>query len=192
MSNAAKKNITVLLKDYAKGNGQAAEALWPMVYEELHRLAKSYMSRERNARTLQPTALVNEAFVRLAGGKKVDWQNREHFFAVAATVMRRVLLDYSRGKRAEKRGSGGILIEFDEKLHTGAPSGTDLFALDEALTQLEVVDPRLARVVELRYFAGLSLEEISELLNVSLSTIKRDWNAAKLWLYRELSETQKD
>lgn len=192
MSNAAKKNITVLLKDYAQGKGQAAEALWPLVYEELHRLAKSYMSRERNARTLQPTALVNEAFVRLAGGKKVDWQNREHFFAVAATVMRRVLLDYSRGKRAEKRGSGGILIEFDEKLHTGAPSGTDLFALDEALTQLEVVDPRLARVVELRYFAGLSLEEISELLNVSLSTIKRDWNAAKLWLYRELTETQKD
>lgn len=190
MSNAAKKNITVLLKDYASGKGAAAEALWPLVYEELHRLAKSYMSRERNARTLQPTALVNEAFLRLAGGKQVDFQNREHFFAVAATVMRRVLLDYSRGKKAEKRGSGGILIEFDEKLHHGAPGATDLHALDEALNQLEVVDPRLARVVELRYFAGLSLEEIAELLNVSLSTIKRDWNAAKLWLYRELTETQ--
>lgn len=183
------KNITVLLKDFSQGKAEAAQDLLPLVYDELHRLARIYMSSERNAKTMQPTALVNEAFLRLVQGKQVDWNDRKHFFAISANTMRRVLLDYARAKKAAKRGAGGVVVAFDEAIHSGGQD-TDLQALDEALTRLEKIDPRLSQVVELRYFSGLSLEEIAAIQEVSLSTVKRDWNAAKLWLYRELSEKE--
>lgn len=180
-------NLTALLKDFAKGKSNVEESLFPLVYDELHRLARIFMAGERNAKTLQPTALVNEAYVRLVQGKKVSWQNRSHFFAIAAKTMRRVLLDNARAKKAAKRGSGEIVLSFDEAIHSGG-TDADLEKLEDALVRLEKLDPRLAQVVELRYYSGLTLEEIADIEKVSLSTVKRDWNAAKLWLYRELSE----
>lgn len=182
-------NITQLLVDYGKGNSAALEQLLPEVYEQLHRMARNYMRKENSAHTLQPTALLNETFLRLTGGKAVDWQNRAHFFAISANVMRHILTDHAKAKRAEKRGGGGFVVEFDEKIH-GGPSaeGPDVLVLDEALTRLAKVDERQAKVVELRYFGGLSIEETALVLNSSPATVKRDWAMAKLWLYRELSE----
>jgi RNA polymerase sigma factor (TIGR02999 family) len=181
-----------MLADYRNGDKRALEELLPAVYDHLHRLAENYMRREKSGHTLQPTALVNEAFVRLVGGAEVDWKDRAHFFAVAATVMRRILVDHAKAKRADKRGGGGVHVAFDEAIHRGSTDagGDDVLALDGALDRLAQVEPRWAKVVELRYFAGLEIEAIAEALSISPATVKRDWNAAKLWLFQELDETE--
>lgn len=186
-------NLTKLLKDFGRGDSEALQSIFPQVHEHLRRIAVKYMNRENSGHTLQPTALVHEAFLRLVEGKQVDWQDRTHFFAVAARMMRRILTDHAKAKRAEKRGGGGIRISFDEKMHGGATppdEGDDLLALDEALNLLKLHNERQAQVVELRYFGGLSIEETAECLQASPATIKRDWNSAKLWLFRELRKLQ--
>jgi RNA polymerase sigma-70 factor, ECF subfamily len=184
-------NITQLLTEYRKGDQRALDALLPQVYEQLHRLAAGYMRKENAGHTLQPTALVNEAFMKLVKGADVDWRNRSHFFAVAANIMRHILVDHAKAKRAAKRGGGGIVVAFDEKFHTGPKEDDntpDLIALDAALKRLAEIDERQAKVVELRYFGGMSVEETAEALTTSPATVKRDWAAAKLWLYRELKK----
>jgi RNA polymerase sigma factor (TIGR02999 family) len=158
------------------------------VYEELRRLAAHYMKGERLGHTLQATALVNEAYLRLIEVRQVQWQNRAHFFAIAATLMRRILVDAARARGYQKRGGGAAMVSLDEALIMPAEPGHDLVALDDALTALAAVDQRKSRVVELRYFGGLSLEETAEALDVSRDTVKRDWKMAKLWLLRELRD----
>ena len=158
----------------------------PLVYEELRRLATHYMKGERTGHTLQATALVNEAYLRLIEMRQVQWQNRAHFFAMAARLMRRILVDAARARGYQKRGGGAPMVSLDEALVVPTEPGNDLVALDEALTALAAVDQRKSRVVEMRYFGGLSLEETAEALAVSRDTVKRDWKMAKLWLLREL------
>lgn len=181
--------VTQLLFRYGRGEPQALEKLLPLVYQELRQLAKSYMRRENSAHTLQPTALVHEAFFKLIDQKETDWQNRAHFFGVAAQLMRRILIDHARSRQAAKRGGAGPKLSFDEAIHweaaeEGAP---DLLALDLALQRLANLDERQSKVVELRYFGGLSIEEVAEVLKTSPATVKRDWTLAKAWLQRELS-----
>jgi RNA polymerase sigma factor (TIGR02999 family) len=168
----------------------ALEKLTPLVYDELHRLARRYMGRERPGHTLQTTALVNEAYVRLVDWKNVQWQNRAHFFAVSAQIMRRILVDFARARDYAKRGGGARKVSLDEAAMISGGRGRDLVALDEALNALARLDGRQSRVVELRFFGGLSLEEISEVLKVSVGTVRRDWSLARAWLYRELSRNQ--
>jgi RNA polymerase sigma factor (TIGR02999 family) len=158
----------------------------PLVHDELRRLARRYMGRERPGHTLQATALVNEAYIRLIDIKHVQWQNRAHFFAMSARVMRRILVDSARARGNDKRGGGVRKVSFDEDLMGLPEDGTDLVALDDALLALEAVHPRKSQVVELRFFGGLSIEETGEALQVSPDTVKRDWRFAKLWLLREL------
>ena len=178
---------TDLLLAWGQGDVGAFDQLAPLVYNELRRLAQRYMGRERPGHTLQATALVNEAYMRLVAIKHVRWQNRAHFFAMAARMMRRILVDSARARGNDKRGGGARRVAFDEALVVANELGPDLVALDEALTTLETVHPRKSQVVELRFFGGLSLEEAAEALHVSTDTVKRDWRFAKLWLLRELS-----
>ncbi|HXP09386.1 MAG TPA: sigma-70 family RNA polymerase sigma factor, partial [Acidobacteriaceae bacterium] len=169
--------VTLLLKAMNNGDESAAGKLLPLVYDELHRLAKSYMQRERLDHTLQPTALINEAYLRLARGN-VDWQGRQHFIGVAANVMRRLLVDHARAHNAEIRAGGLQRVELDEGLLVWSERSDEVLALHEALTMLEGVDPRQAKVVELRYFGGFSLEEIGDLMEISPRTVKRHWALA--------------
>lgn len=162
------------------------EELTPLVHEELHRLARGYLARERPGHTLQPTALINEAYIRLAGERKVQWKNRAHFVGVAAQVMRFILVDHARAKRYAKRDHGGERITFDEELQIGDEPSADLLALDEALSRLSALDPRRSRIAELRYFGGLSVEETADALSVSVATVVRDWRLTRAWLRREL------
>jgi RNA polymerase sigma-70 factor, ECF subfamily len=178
--------VTQLLKAMRTGDERAAEELLPLVYQELHRLARSYMRRERAEHTLQPTALINEAYLRLAQGD-IDWQNREHFIGVAARVMRRVLVDYARQHNAEIRGGGLKRVELEEWLAISPERIDEVVSLDEALSRLAEENPRQARVVELRYFGGLSVEQIAALLGIAERSVKRDWAVARVWLFRELS-----
>jgi RNA polymerase sigma factor (TIGR02999 family) len=173
-----------------QGAPDALEALLPLVYEELRRLAAHYMKGERTGHTLQATALVNEAYLRLIEVRQVQWQNRAHFFAMAARLMRRILVDAARARGYQKRGGGAPMVSLDEALLVATEPGSDLVALDDALTALAAVDERKSRVVEMRYFAGLSLDETAEALDVSRDTVKRDWKMAKLWLLRELRGTE--
>jgi RNA polymerase sigma factor (TIGR02999 family) len=159
----------------------------PLVHDELRRLARRYMARERPGHTLQATALVNEAYLRLIEVRQIRWQNRAHFFAMSARVMRRILVDFARARGQEKRGGGAQKVTLDEALVVSPETGKDLVALDEALSALEVVHPRKSQVVEMRFFGGLSIDETAEALHVSPDTVKRDWRFAKLWLLRELS-----
>jgi RNA polymerase sigma factor (TIGR02999 family) len=185
------KDITQLLVKYGKGDENALAQLLPEIYENLHRLAIAFMRKENPNHTLQPTALVNEAFLKLTqGGRDISWQNRAHFFAVAAQMMRRILIDHAKAKRAAKRGGGGARVSFDEKIHAATKEGPDLLALDSALDHLAKTDERQARLVELRYFGGLSIEETAEVMQISPATVKREWAAAKLWLYRELKSQE--
>ncbi len=177
--------VTLLLQAMREGDAGAAEQLLPLVYAELHRLAKGYMRREREGHTLQPTALIHEAFLRLAPNP-MDWQSRGHFLAVAATVMRRVLVDHARGRNAEMRCGGIPHVAIEEAQAAGAERSIDVLALDEALARLAEREPRQARVVELRYFAGLSVEEIAALTGVAPRTVKRDWAMARMWLFEQL------
>jgi RNA polymerase sigma factor (TIGR02999 family) len=180
-----KGQVTKLLKAMAKGDREAADKLLPLVYGELHRLASSYMRNERPDHTLQATALINEAYLRLAR-EDTDWNSREHFIGVAANVMRRVLVDYARAHRAEQRGGGLKRVEMQDELALSVEKLEEVEALDEALSNLEGHNPRQAKVVELRYFGGLSVEQIALLLQVSPRSVKRDWSLARIWLFRDL------
>jgi len=187
MTVPSTQEITQLLVAWNNGDGAALEQLTPVVHAELHRLAKHYMAGERRGHILQTTALVNEAFLRLIDWQNVEWRNRAHFFGLAAQIMRRILVDFARARRREKRGGDALQVSLSEAADVAQEQSADLVALDDALQTLEKMDPRQARVVELRFFAGLSLEETAEALKVSLSTVRRDWSLAEAWLYRELS-----
>jgi RNA polymerase sigma factor (TIGR02999 family) len=179
--------VTRLLLAWSAGDQAAFDALAPLVYDELRRLARRYMGGEREGHTLQATALVNEAYLRLVEVNRVQWQNRAHFFAMSARLMRRILVDVARAKQARKRGGGaGQKVSLDEALLVSAP-GDDLVAVDDALEALAAVDARKSQVVELRFFGGLSVEETAAALNVSSDTVTRDWKVAKAWLLRELT-----
>jgi RNA polymerase sigma factor (TIGR02999 family) len=180
--------ITQLLIQVTQGNQEAESRLIPLVYGELRRLARRYMRNERPDHTLQATALVHEAYLRLAGQKDISWQNRAHFFGVAANVMRRILVDHARAKLAKKRGGSDQKVSLDEAILVHPESPQQFLALDEALKELAKRDPRQSRIVELRFFGGLSEEEAAEVLGISVRTVKRDWNVARAWLYKELSK----
>jgi len=179
--------ITEILLAWGDGDEAALERLMPIVYAELRRLAHHYMNREREGHTLQTTALVNEAFLKLIDSSRVRWQNRAHFFAVSAQLMRRILVDFARSRRYQKRGGAAQRISLDDAPLVTPERGGDLIALDDALTALAAIDKRKSEVVELRFFGGLSVEETAEALKVSPDTVMRDWRLAKAWLLRELS-----
>ena len=179
--------VTVLLKAMKGGDKTAAEQLLPLVYSELHRLARSYMHRERVDHTLQPTALINEAYLRLAR-ENVDWQSRQHFIGVAANVMRRLLVDHARAHNAEMRSGGLQRVELEDGFMVSTERSAEVLALHDALTALEKVDPRQAKVVELRYFGGFSLEEIGDLMEISPRTVKRHWALARIWLLKRMKK----
>jgi RNA polymerase sigma factor (TIGR02999 family) len=183
------RQVTGLLRAWSDGDGPALEQLIPLVEAELRRLARAYMARERRGHTLQTTALVNEAFVRLVDARTVRWQDRAHFVGIAARLMRRVLVDHARSRGYQKRGGGAVRVTLTEDLAVVAKPAVDLIALDRALERLAADDRRKARVVELRFFGGLSVEETAEVLHVSSDTVKRDWRLAKLWLLRDLEGT---
>jgi RNA polymerase sigma factor (TIGR02999 family) len=181
------QNITRLLLDWRNGDQSALDRLMPLVYEELRRMANHYMRNERRGHTLQTSALVNEAYLRLVDHENIEWQNRAHFFGVAAQAMRRILVDYARTRNYQKRGGGAQQVSLDEAMTLAGDRAAELIALDDALRELAKMDERKSRVVELRYFGGLSLEETAEALGVSIPTVTRDWNTAKAWLMREIS-----
>ena len=183
---ASTHGVTALLDDWSRGDRGALGQLLPLVYEELRAIAARQLVRERVGHTLQPTALVHEAYLRLVDQRQVDWQSRAHFFGVAAQIMRRVLVDHARRHAAEKRGDGVRCVSIDDVLHVAAPGDVPILALDQALERLEKVDADLARIVELRAFGGLTIEEAAHVLDVSPSTAKREWRTAKAWLHREL------
>jgi RNA polymerase sigma factor (TIGR02999 family) len=183
----ATPEITQMLLAWSKGDQDALERLAPVVSKELRRLARHYMARERQGHTLTPTALVNEAYVRLIDGRQVEWQNRAHFFAVSAQVMRRILVDYARSRQNLKRGGQACRITLDEDWLAAAEQDVNLVAIDEALTALAALDQRQGQIVELRFFGGLSHEETAEVLNVSVTTVRREWTSARAWLHRELN-----
>ena len=186
MQAQTSKEITQLLAAWSEGDQSALDRLAPLIHSELHRLAHHYMSRERPGHLLQTSALVNEAYVRLIDWKNVRWQNRAHFFGVAAQMMRRILVDFARESQYLKRGGGALQVSLTQAESFVMNGNTDLVALDEALTALAQVDPRKVRVVEMRFFAGLSVEEVADVLKVSKETVMRDWRLAKVWLLREL------
>lgn len=179
--------ITELLADWRAGNQQAFDKLFTLVYEELRRLASGYMRRERSDHTLQTTALVHEAYVRLANHQKAIVENRLHFFAIAAKVMRQILIDHARTRNYAKRGGGAPNLSLDEIAILSDERAAELIALDEALLKLSEIDPRQSQIVELRFFGGLTLEETAEFLKISSDTVTRDWNMAKSWLYRQIN-----
>lgn len=181
-------NITSLLIEWKDGNQSALTELVPLVYDELHRQAARYLRKEDPGHTLQATALINEAYLRLIDQTQVDWQDRNHFFAIASTTMRRVLVDHARSRGREKRGAGAVHVPIEDALNVvPEKAGVDLIAVDDALCRLEKLDPRQAKVVELRYFCGLSIEETASVLDLSTSTIRSEWTLAKAWLRSELS-----
>jgi len=182
----ATSELTGLLEDWKHGDRSALQKLTPLIYDELRRIAHRYAQRERNGHTLQTTALVNEAYLRLAGAEKRDWQNRSHFFAVTAQVMRHILIDHARRRQFVKHGGDAQQVSIEAASVMASERAAELIALDEALAEFAALDPRKARVVELRYFGGLSLEETAENVGVSLMTVRRDWQTAKAWLYRRL------
>jgi RNA polymerase sigma factor (TIGR02999 family) len=183
------KDVSRLLADWSNGNETARDELIPLVYDELRHLAARHMARERGDHSLQATALVNEVYLRLVDQRQVDWQNRAHFFALASRMMRRILVDYARKRRYAKRGGAAPRVSLDEALVVPAGKPWDVVALDDALTELDAVDSRKCEVVELRYFGGLSIEEVAEVLKVSPITVRGDWNTAKAWLYRAIVES---
>jgi RNA polymerase sigma factor (TIGR02999 family) len=191
-SSPSRQAVTQLLGDWSRGVAGALERLIPLVEPELHRLAHHYMSRERAGHTLQTTALINEAYLRLVDHSKPLWQNRNHFVAAAAQLMRRIMVDHARERLSLKRGGGAVRVTLDETAWVTDTRSKELLALDEALESLAALDPRKSQIVELRYFGGLTAEETAEFLNVSLRTVEREWNMAKAWLYRALSEKQPD
>lgn len=184
--------ITGLLLAWSDGNREALERLTPLVYQELRRLAESYLRRERAGHTLQPTALAHEAYLKLIDQQCVRWQNRAHFFGIAAQAMRRILVDHARTRLAEKRGSGAPVVSLDEAIDAAVQRADQLVALDEALKTLAEMDPQKSRVVELKYFGGMTLEETAEVLGISRATVIREWRMAKAWLYGELNKSDQN
>jgi RNA polymerase sigma factor (TIGR02999 family) len=181
------QTLTELLSAWSDGDKAALQQLMPMIYQELHRLAARHLAHERVGHTLQATALVNEAYLRLIDQKRVRWQNRAHFLGIAAQMMRRILVDYARTRRNAKRGGGAPVVSLDEAATLSVERASDLIAVNDALTRLSELDARKGRVVELRFFGGLSVEETAEVLQISPNTVLRDWRTAKAWLHRELS-----
>ena len=190
MGNPSTHEITQLLVAWNRGDQAALEALSPLINHELRRLAERYMAGERPGHLLQPTALVNEAWLRLIDWRNVEWQNRAHFIGLAAQIMRRILVDFARAQQSEKRGGDGIRVSLAEAANVPSERSADLVALDEAMQALEKLSPRQARVVELRFFGGLTDEESAETLNVSIGTVRRDWRLAEAWLFRELNRKE--
>jgi RNA polymerase sigma factor (TIGR02999 family) len=188
MREPSAPNITQLLEALSAGKEHALDGLLPVVHGELRRQAARYLRRERHNHTLQPTALVNEAFLRLVDQRHVQWQNRAHFFGVAAQAMRRILIDHARTQQRIKRGGVQQNVTLDEGMLAAEARSIDVLALDEALTRLASLDERQARVVELRFFGGLSVEETAEVLSISVATVKREWSMAKAWLHTQLSQ----
>jgi len=184
------QDVTDLLLLWQEGDSAALERLVPLVYRELHRTAHNYMARERTGHTLQTTALVNEVYMRLVDFQSMDWQSRNHFFAICANLMRRVLTDFARSRRSIKRGGGDALLPFDEELFGKSDRAAGMVALDDALNALARIDERKSRVVELRFFGGLSANETAQVLGVSVETVLRDWKLAKAWLFRELNRNE--
>ena len=183
-------DITRLLQEWQDGSRDALDQLVPLVFDELHLLASRYLARERRGHTLQPTALVNEAYLKLSGQREVDWQNRAHFFGIAAQVMRRILVDHARRTRRDKRGGDTprvVLADAASVAGEAVIDPIDAVALDRALSHLERLDAQQARIVELRFFGGLTIEETAEVMRLSAGTVKRDWSVARAWLYRELT-----
>jgi RNA polymerase sigma-70 factor, ECF subfamily len=181
------QEITVLLLAWSDGDPAALEKLTLLIFDDLHKQAKRYMARENPGNLLQTTALINEAYLRLIDYKNVQWQNRAHFFGVASQIMRRILVDLARAENSGKRGGEAFLVSLNEAEDAAAQRSVDLVALDDALTTLASLDPRRSKVVELRFFGGLSYDEIAEVLNVSKGTVRRDWSLAQAWLFRELN-----
>jgi len=181
------ENVTQLLVDWSKGNKEALDRLVPIVYEELRRQASRYLRRERAGHTLQTTALIHEAYLRLVDQRNVHWQNRAHFFGIAAQLMRRILVDHARTRKRAKRGGSNIRVSLDEATALATSRELDIVALDEALERLGEIDSQQSRIVELRFFSGLNVEETAEVLKISPATVKREWRIAKAWLHREIS-----
>ena len=185
-------DVTRLLLDWSNGDQEALDKLMPLVYAELRQMARRYMRAERTDHTLQTTALVHEAYMRLVNQNRVTWKNRAHFFAIAAQMMRRILVDHARSYRYDKRGGGAIKLSLDEAAVLSSEQAAEMIALDQALVGLEKVDARKSRVVELKFFGGLTTDEAAEILEVSKRTVESDWNFAQAWLYREMSTTLND
>lgn len=190
MHRNASTEVTMLLGRWRGGDRQALDLLIPLVYEELKRIAQHYLRSERSGHTLQSTALVHEAYVRLINQDLPQWQNRAHFFAVAAQLMRQILVDHARAYRADKRGGGVCKLALEDAQEDAQPMDVDIVALDDALKTLSTMDPQQGKVVELKFFAGLSNEDTAEALGISSSTVKRDWITARAWLYRELDRSE--
>jgi RNA polymerase sigma-70 factor, ECF subfamily len=187
MTQSSAHEVTQLLIEWSNGDRAALEKLMPLIHEELRRLAHHYMRRERSGHTLQTTALVNEAYLKLVNRKAAHWQNRAHFFAIAAQSMRSILVDHARGLAYAKRGGGAPKIALEEELIVSRERAGEVLALDEALSLLAKIDPKQSRIVELRFFGGLTIEETAEVLDLSPATIKREWTTAKAWLYNQLN-----
>jgi len=188
MMGSRLKEVSALLADWSNGNEAARDELIPLVYDELRRLAGHYMALERSDHSLQATGLVNEAYLRLVDQRHVRWQGRAHFFALASQMMRRILVDHARKRHYAKRGGGARPAPLDEGMIVAGEKPADVLALDDALTRLAAIAPRKSQVVELRYFGGLTVEEVAEVLKVSEVTVRRDWTTAKAWLYRAISD----
>lgn len=192
MNTSSPHEVTQLLLAWGNGNEEALAKLAPLVEMELHRLAKLYLGQERPGHTLQPTALVNEAYLQLIDWKNVEWKNRAHFIGVAAQMMRHVLINHALRRKRNKRGGDALRVSLVEAENVAITRGTDIIALDDAMKALAQFDPRKSRIVELKFFGGLSEEEIAEVMKLSLRTVQRDWNLARAWLYKELSKDDKD
>ena len=192
MGGTSPPEVTRLLLAWSDGDETALQRLMPLVYAELRRLAERYMGREREGHVLQTTALINEAFLRLVGARDVQWQTRAHFFAVSAGAMRRILVDFARARDNLKRGGGVRPVPLDEQLVPAVTKSADLLALDQALVRLATLSPRQGQVVELRYFGGMTEEEVADVLHISSRTVRHDWKLARAWLYRELSRRTND
>lgn len=190
MQNAGSDQITLLLADWGRGDHVALEQLMPLVYDELRRMAKRYMNRQPAGHTFQTTELIHETYLKLAKQNEQNWQNRAHFFGVAAKAMRHILVDYARAKQSQKRGGWQEKITLADEIATTKGNSKEIVALDDALKNLEQIDTRRSRVVELKFFGGLTAEEIAEVLNISAETVKRDWKFARTWLLRELAATE--
>jgi len=183
------KAVTELLVRWRDGDREALDTLMPLVYAELRRLAQHYLRQERSDHTLQSTALVHEAYLRLAGQNPPQWQNRAHFFGIAAHVMRQILVEYARAHNTEKRGGGACKLTLDAALDIQQKTDVDVIALDDALDRLCELDPQQSRIVELRFFAGLTIEDTAEVIGISPATVKRDWTSARAWLHREIARS---
>ena len=190
MTETSQSDVTQILRDWSGGDGDAPERLMPLVYCELRRQARSYLSRERGSHTLQPTALVHEAYLKLVDQTRVNWQNRAHFYGIAANMMRRVLIDHARALAAGKRGGEAVRVSVDDIQIPVEERAASFLALDEALDALAKFDERKAKVVEMRFFGGLNDDEIAEVLGVTDRTVQRDWRSARLWLLRELGQQE--